>query len=315
MTPPPFKPKIVVICGATGIGKTAVGIELAELLGGEIISADSMQIYRYMDIGTAKPTPSEVARIRHHMIDIVNPDEDYDAVRFSRQARERIRNIISRGLIPFVVGGTGLYIKALLHGLFESRPVDPEIRSRLRRIAGEQGGAYLFERLKQVDPETAGRLHPNDAYRIIRALETIESSGQSISALHRNHRFEDDPFWTFKIGLQMERPALYDRIDRRVELMVESGLVKEVRGLLNAGYHPGLKSMQSIGYRHVVGYLEEKMPWDECVRTLQRDTRRFAKRQFTWFGADKQVHWFKPDRLDAMAESAVEFLRLSETSF
>jgi tRNA dimethylallyltransferase len=166
-----------------------------------------------------------------------------------------------------------------------------------------------------VDPETAGRLHPNDAYRIIRALETIESSGQSISALHRNHRFEDDPFWTFKIGLQMERPALYDRIDRRVELMVESGLVKEVRGLLNAGYHPGLKSMQSIGYRHVVGYLEEKMPWDECVRTLQRDTRRFAKRQFTWFGADKQVHWFKPDRLDAMAESAVEFLRLSETSF
>lgn len=309
MTCPPSKPRIIVICGATGIGKTAVGIELADQFGGEIISADSMQIYRYMDIGTAKPTPAEVARVPHHLIDIVTPDEDYDAVRFCKQGREQIADILDRGLTPFVVGGTGLYIKALLHGLFESDPVDPGIRARLKREAKEKGGPYLFERLKKADPDTAGRLHPNDSYRIIRALETIESGGQSIAALHRAHQFGDDPFCTLKFGLQMERPKLYARIDRRVDLMVAAGLVEEVRGLLDAGYHAGLKSMQSIGYRHVIGFLEGKLSWEECVRTLQRDTRRFAKRQFTWFGADQQVHWFAPNQLNDMANLVADFLK------
>ncbi len=303
------KPRIIVICGATGIGKTAVGIELAELFDGEIVSADSMQIYRHMDIGTAKPTPVEVARIPHHMIDIIIPDEDYDAVQFSKQARKRTAELVNRGLTPFVVGGTGLYIKALLHGLFESLPVDPEIRARLRRDAQERGGPYLFERLQKVDPETAGRLHPNDSYRIIRALETIESGGQSITALHQAHQFEDDPFRVLKIGLQMDRTKLYARIDSRVDLMIEAGLVDEVQELLKSGYDGGLKSMQSIGYRHVVQFLEEKLSWDECVRILQRDTRRFAKRQFTWFGADKQIHWFEPDQLSDMAGLIADFLK------
>jgi tRNA dimethylallyltransferase len=308
MSSPPSKPRIVVICGATGIGKTAVGIELAEMFDGEIISADSMQIYRYMDIGTAKPTPVEVARIPHHMIDIINPDEDYDAVQFSKQARKRIADLVNRGLTPFVVGGTGLYIKALLHGLFESLPVDPEIRARLRRDAQERGGPYLFERLQKVDPETAGRLHPNDSYRIIRALETIESAGKSITALHQAHQFEDDPFRVLKIGLQMDRTKLYARIDRRVDLMIEAGLVNEVQELLNSGYDGGLKSMQSIGYRHVVEYLEKKTSWAECIRTLQRDTRRFAKRQVTWFGADKQIHWFEPYQFSDMAGLIADFM-------
>ncbi len=308
MSSPTSQPRIIVICGATGIGKTTVGIELAEKLGGEIVSADSMQIYRYMDIGTAKPTPAEMARIAHHMIAIVNPDEAYDAVRFSKQARERVADILNRDLIPFIVGGTGLYIKALLHGLFQSKRVNPEIRARLELEAEEKGSLFLFERLKEVDPTAAWRLHPNDRYRIIRALETIESAGQSISALHQEHRFEDNPYCTLKLGLQMDRAELYARIDRRVDLMIEAGLVNEVLGLLNSGYDRGLKSMQSIGYRHVVEYLEEKLSWDECVRTLQRDTRRFAKRQFTWFGADKQIHWFEPNQLSDMAGIIANFL-------
>jgi len=302
------KPKVIVICGATGIGKTSVGIELAQKFGGEIVSADSMQIYRYMDIGTAKPTPTELAQVPHHMIDIVDPDEDYDAVLFSKQARDRVAEIVRRGRIPFIVGGTGLYIKALLHGLFQAEPVDPRIRDHLKQEAEQNGSNALYERLQQLDPNTAGRLHPNDSYRIIRALETIESTGKSISELHREHGFEDDPFDVLKIGLQMDRQKLYDRIDQRVELMIEVGLNQEVATLLEMGYGAELKSMQSIGYRHVVEFLAEKLSWDECVRTLKRDTRRFAKRQFTWFGADQRIRWYAPDRLKDMAGLAEGFL-------
>jgi tRNA dimethylallyltransferase len=302
------KPKIIIVCGATGIGKTSVGIELAENLGGEIVSADSMQIYRHMDIGTAKPTPAELERIAHHLIDIVEPDEDYDAVQFSKQARDRIAEIGSRGLLPLVVGGTGLYIKALLHGLFESKPVDPRIRNRLRQESEEKGSRFLYERLREMDPASADRLHPNDAYRIIRALETIETTGKSIADLHQGHGFEDDPYMALKIGLQMDRRKLYDRIDKRVDLMIEAGLVEEVKSLLEMGYTADLKSMQSIGYRHVVEYLQDKLPWDECVRTLKRDTRRFAKRQFTWFGTDRQIHWYEPGQLNEMIHQAEVFL-------
>jgi tRNA dimethylallyltransferase len=302
------KPKIIVICGPTAIGKTAVGIELAGTFGGEIVSADSMQIYRHMDIGTAKPTPQELAQVDHHMIDIVDPDEDYDAVQFSKQARDRIAEIINRGLIPFVVGGTGLYIKALLHGLFQSKPVDPQIRNRLKQEAEKSGSGFLFERLKKIDPATAGRIHPNDSYRIMRALETIESSGKTISEHHQNHGFADDPFTALIIGLQMDRQNLYARIDNRVELMIEAGLIQEVTMLLEMGYTAELKSMQSIGYRHMAEYLAEKLPWDECVRTLKRDTRRFAKRQFTWFGADPQIKWYGSDQLNEIVKLAQGFL-------
>jgi tRNA dimethylallyltransferase len=302
------KPKVIIICGPTGIGKTAVGIELSRKFGGEIISADSMQIYRHMDIGTAKPTPEELAQIAHHMIDIVDPDEDYDAVQFSKQGRDRIAEIVNGNLIPFIVGGTGFYIKALLHGLFQSKPVDSQIRNRLKQEAEENGSVFLYERLGKIDPDTAGRLHPNDSYRIIRALETIESSGKPISKHHQNHGFADNPFIALKIGLQMDRPQLYDRIDKRVDMMIEAGFVDEVKKLLEMGYAADLKSMQSIGYRHVVEFLEEKSSWDECVRTLKRDTRRFAKRQFTWFGADRENYWYEPDQLNEIVRSVEGFL-------
>ena len=302
------KPKIIVICGPTGIGKTAVGIELARKLGGEIISADSMQIYRHMDIGTAKPTPEELAQIEHHMIDIVDPDEDYDAVQFSKQARDRMAEITNANLIPFVVGGTGLYIKALLHGLFQSKPVDSKIRNRLKQEAEENGSVFLFERLKKNDPAAAGRIHPKDSYRIIRALETIESSGKTISEHHQNHGFEDEPFNALKIGLRRDREKLYERIDHRVDLMIQAGLVEEVKKLLAMGYSAELKSMQSIGYRHVVGFLAGSLPWDECLRTLKRDTRRFAKRQFTWFGADRDIIWQAPANVKDIISLAGKFI-------
>ena len=301
------KPKVIIICGPTGIGKTSVGIRLAEKLGGEIISADSMQIYRYMDIGTAKPTVDEQSRVFHHMIDIVDPDEDFDAVRFAEMARQKVMQLHQRGIIPVIVGGTGLYIKALLQGLFHSNPVDPAIRERLNKEVAENGGGGLYDRLRQVDQETAERLHPNDTYRIIRALETIESSGRSISEHHQDHRFEDEPFNAMKIGLQMDRQALYDRIDRRVDIMIGAGLVDEVKKLLGLGYFADLKSMQSIGYRHTVDFIEGRLSWDDCLRTLKRDTRRFAKRQFTWFGADQQIQWYEPDQLNDMVRLAEGF--------
>ncbi len=308
MNSPANKPKVIVICGPTGVGKTTVGIQLAEKLGGEIISADSMQIYRYMDIGTAKPTADEQSRIPHHMIDIVDPDENFDAVRFAEMARDKVMQLHQRGVMPLVVGGTGLYIKALLQGLFQSNPVDPKTRERLMKEAAENGSGILYDRLKRVDPDTADRLHPNDSYRIIRALETIESTGRSISEHQQEHGFSDEPFNALKICLRIDRQKLYDRIDQRVDMMIEAGFVDEVKKLLGMGYSADLKSMQSIGYRHISDFLEGRLPWDECVRTLKRDTRRFAKRQFTWFGADQQIKRYEPDQLDEIVRLVEGFL-------
>jgi len=308
MGSPANKPKVIIICGPTGVGKTAVGIQLAEKLDGEIISADSMQIYRYMDIGTAKPTADEQSRIPHHMIDIVDPDENFDAVRFAEMARDKVMQLHQRGVMPLVVGGTGLYIKALLQGLFQSNPVDPKTRERLMKEAAENGSGILYDRLKRVDPDTADRLHPNDSYRIIRALETIESTGRSISEHQQEHGFSDEPFNALKIYLRIDRQKLYERIDKRVDMMIEEGLVDEVKKLLAMSYSADLKSMQSIGYRHMVEFLAEQLPWDECVRTLKRDTRRFAKRQFTWFGADQQIQWYEPDQLNEIVRLVEGFL-------
>ncbi len=308
MVSPTNKPKVIVICGPTGVGKTAVGIRLAEKLRGEIISADSMQIYRYMDIGTAKPTADEQKRVPHHLVDILDPDEDFDAVRFAEMAREKVMQLDQNGTLPVVAGGTGLYIKALLQGLFQANPVDPQVRERLSQEAAERGSMALHERLKQVDPDAAKRLHPNDAYRIVRALETIETTGRPISEHHQDHSFADEPFDALKIGLRMDREKLYDRIDQRVDLMIDAGLLDEVKKLLNMGYTADLKSMQSIGYRHMAAFLEGQLAWDECLRTLKRDTRRFAKRQFTWFGADRQIQWYEPDQLNGMLNSAEGFL-------
>jgi tRNA dimethylallyltransferase len=297
-------PRVVVICGPTASGKTAVGIEVARALGGEIVSADSMQVYRYMDIGTAKPTAAEQAAVRHHLIDVADPDEPFDAAAYMAHGRRALADLIRRGRTPVVVGGTGLYLKALLCGLFRSDARDAAVRARLRAEAEAQGPAALHARLAQRDPQAAARLHPNDAVRILRALEVLEVTGRPISELQREHRFGDAPFRALKIGLALERAALYRRIDRRVEAMLAAGLEEEVRALLARGYGPQLKSMQSIGYSHMAALIAGRSSRAECVRTLQRDTRRFAKRQLTWFRADPEIMWLAPDRvLEAIRRS------------
>ena len=302
------KTKVIVICGPTGVGKTAAAIEIARKFNGEIISADSMQIYRRMDIGTAKPTVAERARVPHHMIDIVDPDEDFNARRFLQLGREVIAKLGQRDRIAFVTGGTGLYIKALLHGLFASAPVAPDIRKRLKKQAEQFGGRTLFERLQKCDSKAASRLHPNDTYRIVRALETFEAGGGTISGHHRRHGFAENPFETVTFGLTMKRERLYERINERVDAMIGAGLLAEVKGLLKMGYGPELKSMQSIGYRHMVDFIAGRLPWDESVRTLKRDSRRYAKRQLTWFGADPTIIWQDPAQFDEMAKVVDKFL-------
>ena len=305
------KPKIVVICGPTAIGKTTVAIDIAQKINGEIISADSMQIYRYMDIGTAKPASEEQARVTHHMIDIVDPDEHFDAAQFSARARNRVLEIQNRGAVPYVVGGTGLYIKSLIHGMFQSRPVDPAIRERLKAEAEKFGPKYLHQRLRKYDRDTAAKLHPNDAYRIIRALETVEATGKSISDYHREHKFGETPFHVLKIGLTIERDLLYDRINQRVDAMIQDGLLDEVKSLLRKGFSPDLKSMQSIGYRHMLDHLQTRLPWDECIRTMKRDTRRYAKRQLTWFNADSEIVWKEQRQIREITLLIKDFLRNS----
>lgn len=302
------KPKLVVVCGPTAAGKTAFAIELAEALGGEIVGADSMQVYRMMDIGTAKPDVDELSRAPHHMIDIVDPDEPFDAERYASLAREAVAGIAARGRVPIVAGGTGLYIRTLLHGLFRAAPVDPELRRRLQKEASANGAPSLHRRLERADPEAAGRIHPNDRQRVIRALEVFASTGRPLSRFQRSHAFADCPYEAFKIGLKMDRKRLYERIDRRVEAMIEAGFVDEVRGLIDRGYAVGLKSMQSLGYRHMGAYLSGGMPWQEALRTMKRDTRRYAKRQLTWFGGEDDILWTPPQNPGAVVPALLGFL-------
>jgi tRNA dimethylallyltransferase len=302
------KTKIVVLCGPTGVGKTAAAIVLANRFSGEIIGADSMQIYREMNIGTAKPTLAEQRQARHHLIDIVDPWEDFDARRYIALARPLIADLVSKARLPLIVGGTGFYIKALIYGLFDTAPVHPDVRERLQKEAAEHGSATLHQRLAACDPEAAGRIHPNDTYRVIRALEVFESSGQTISAWQQEHGFQSRHYDALQIGLGMARQALYERIDRRVDQMIELGLLAEVRRLIKKGCDPELKAMQSLGYRHMIAYLQGQQSWDETVRTLKRDTRRYAKRQLTWFQADQDVIWVEKDDIDKMAALIDEFL-------
>ncbi len=288
------KPKIIIICGPTGIGKTAAAIDVAQHFNGQIVGADSRQIYKYMNIGTAKPTAEEQARVVHHMVDIVEPEEGFDAAQYAKQARAKIIELAEKQIRPFVVGGTGLYIKALLYGLFDAQVSDPEVRQRLKKEADAHGIEFLYERLSRLDPETAKRLHPNDTYRILRALEVADSTGQAISTHHQKHGFLEQPFQSLRIGLCMDRAVLYDRINQRVDAMMSAGFLDEVKGLLAKGYAADLRSMQSIGYRHMVDYIEDRLSWEECVRTIKRDHRRYAKRQLTWFGADSEIIWKTP---------------------
>ncbi|MBF0211552.1 MAG: tRNA (adenosine(37)-N6)-dimethylallyltransferase MiaA, partial [Desulfamplus sp.] len=297
-----MKKKIVVICGPTGVGKTSFAIELAQRFNGEIVGADSMQIYKFMDIGTAKPDKIERSLAPHHVIDFLEPDKDFDAGKYIEKADEAINDIYSRSKIPIIAGGTGLYIKALIHGLFRDRTADTNIINRLEHEKDEKGSFFLHNRLTLLDPEAAKRIHPNDGFRIVRALEVVEVTGKPISSFQSQHSFCSQRYTPLKIALHIDREKLYQRIEKRVDIMVEQGFVDEVKSLIGNGYGCGLKSMQSIGYRHVCDFLNCKTSWEETIRLLKRDTRRYAKRQLTWFRQDKDIIWLSSNEMGKAKE-------------
>lgn len=302
------KPKVIVIAGPTASGKTGLGVALALALGGEIINADSMQVYRGMDIGTAKPTVEERRGVCHHLLDVVDPDEEFNAALYRSIALPIIRDIGSRGKVCLVVGGTGLYIRSLLGGLSQCPPAQPELRESLGRECDAYGSQVLYERLKHLDPESARAIHPNDRARIIRALEIIRVTNRNPSDLTREHRFMDRHLNTLKLGLRIGRDKLYESINERSVTMIDAGLLEETEGLLQTGYSPDLKPMKAIGYRHAVRYLKGEWSRSETISKLQRDTRRYAKRQLTWFRADPEINWIEPDEFDLVFKKIRSFL-------
>ncbi len=288
--------KIVVITGPTASGKSALAVELASRLNGEIVNADSMQVYRGMDVGTAKPTAEERGDIPHHLFDIVDPDQAFNAAIYRSLAVTALKEIAERSRLGIVVGGTGLYIRTLLGGLLECPPSDPEFRSQLNREWEALGAAVIYQRLKTCDPESAERIHPNDRMRVVRALEIGHLTGKPFSSLSRKHRFRDRPFRALKICLQMNREQLYHRINQRSQIMVEQGLIEETKNLLGKGYSPDLKPMKSLGYRHIIKYLQGFWSLEEAIDQLGKDTRRYAKRQLTWFKADPETVWIPVEK-------------------
>ncbi len=302
------KPKVVIIGGPTGSGKSHVALKLAEALDGEIVNADSMQVYKYMDIGTAKPTKEERQKVPHHLLDVVEPDEPFNAALYRELALPVIRDIEERGKTCFVVGGTGLYIKVLLGGLFSCPPSDPELRRSLWEECQGLGPERLHKRLAAIDPESASKIHPRDRMRITRALEVYELTKKRPSELAGGHEFKEKSLDALKLCLSLPRDVLYEKINRRAEEMVKSGLVEETKGLIEMGYSPGLKPMKAIGYKHMASYIMGEAPLEEALTRMKRDTRRYAKRQLTWFRGDREYHWFDPSQIKRMQTEVERFL-------
>lgn len=300
--------KLVIILGPTASGKSELAVRLAERLDGEIVNADSMQVYRGMDIGTAKPSPELCRRVPHHLLDVVEPDVNFSAADFQAAASRVIGEIQGRGKRVFVVGGTGLYIKSLLQGLVDSPRADESLRAELESLAGIEGKEVFHRRLAEVDPVTAARLHPNDRVRIVRALEVFMMTGRPISSYRDEHGFSGDYYDCHKIGLSVEREELYRRVEERVDRMMAGGLVEEVRRLLAAGYDRSLKSMRSIGYKEVCAYLAGECTLEDAVSLVKRDTRHYAKRQLTWFRKDSEINWVEyPGKFDSIFTDVIEF--------
>ncbi|MBI4608877.1 MAG: tRNA (adenosine(37)-N6)-dimethylallyltransferase MiaA [Candidatus Rokubacteria bacterium] len=283
-------PPLVAIAGPTGVGKTRVAVHLAARIPLEVVSADSRQVYRRMDIGTGKPSPGELAAVPHHLIDVVDPDEHYHAARFRRDALAAIADIRGRGRLPVIVGGTGLYVRALLRGLVQAPPADPLFRRELEAWARARGPGALHERLARVDPEAARRISPKDKVRIIRALEIYRHTGEPLGT--PSHWRESRPPWKLiMVGLTMPRPSLAQALHRRVDAMVGRGLRAEVQALLEAGYDEGLSALKGIGYRHFAWVIRGRLTEAEAVRLMKRDTVRYAKRQWTWFAREPDLLW------------------------
>ena len=302
--------KIIVLVGPTAVGKTYVSVELAKRFNTEIISADSMQIYKGMDVGTAKITEEEKQNIVHHMIDIINPDDVYSVSDFKIESEKIIDRILSEKKFPIIVGGSGLYVNSLIYDLdFGKAKSDNNVRQYYTDLYHEHGGEYLYDMLKDVDAEAAEKIHKNNVKRVMRALEVHHITGRKFSENSTDIRKQSDKYDCILIGLSMDRKILYERINERVEKMLSEGLVEEVKGLLDNGYDKNLVSMQGIGYKEIIDYLDGSSTYEEAVNILKRNTRRFAKRQFTWFSNDNNVKWFNIPSVDKIDNTVEEIYK------
>lgn len=294
------KKSVLTLVGPTGVGKTEVGMELTEKLGAEIVSADSRQIYSHMDVGTGKPTMAQREKTRHHLIDIINPDEVYNALRFKKDAEKAIEDITARGKIPIVVGGTGLYISALFDGIFECPEIRPEVKSEVREIISGKGLEHAYGLLKKIDEESYNRINANDAFRIARALEVYFSSGVTISEWRgKTEKGRYEPLF---VGLAMDRQELYKRIELRVDRMLKDGIYDETRKLRDMGYDGKLYSMQSLGYKQMNEHLDGRILYETAVYEFKRDTRHYAKRQIAWFKRDGRIKWMDAREQDITSQ-------------
>ncbi len=304
-----MKRPLIILTGPTAVGKTSLSVDLARELEGEIVSADSMQVYRHMDIGSAKVTKEEMKGVPHHLIDVLEPYEDFNVVRFQAMAREAVEAIFSRGHIPILVGGTGFYIQALLYDIdFKENEDGAAIRQELEELCRKQGNEYVHQILRQIDPESAGQIHANNRKRMIRAIEYYRMTGQPISEHNRQERQKESPYDFYYFVLDCSRKILYERIDCRVDQMMEAGLVKEVEKLRDMGCRRGMVSMQGLGYKEILDYLDGKYSLEEAVRILKRDTRHFAKRQITWFKRERDVRWVELEQFGFDRQRILEHL-------
>jgi tRNA dimethylallyltransferase len=285
-----MNPPVLSIVGPTASGKTPLSLLLAERLRGEIVSADSRQVYRYLTIGTAKPSIEQLGKVQHHFVDMLDPNEEYSAGQYGKDARKVIGEILHRHKTPILVGGSGLYVRAVVDGLFEGPGKDPELREILESRMQTEGPERMLEELRKVDPTAAGRMDPTQRRRILRALEVYHITGKPLSTLHAMQATES-PYRFIQFGLNWPREVLYERIHRRVDEMVESGLTREVEGLRRSGYSRRINALNTVGYKEVFEFLDGLRGWEETVELIKRNTRRFAKRQLTWFRADKRIRW------------------------
>jgi tRNA dimethylallyltransferase len=300
---------VIVLAGPTGVGKTALSFYVSQLLSVEIISADSRQLFKRLDIGTAKPDKTLLKKIPHHFIDVLKPDEYYSAGQYGTDARLHIEKIFHRGKIPLIVGGSGLYIRAILDGFFNGGSVDTDYRRRLQGRLKAEGAEVLYEELKEIDFPIAKTIHPQNGKRIIRALEVYQNTGKPLSELQREKPAEAPKFTALKFGLTRERSALYQKINERVDHMFQEGLVEEVRQILARGYNKTLNSLNTVGYKEVIDFLEGEIDLETCVELVKRNTRRYAKRQLTWFRAEKNIHWLNLDEEVSLEEIAEKIIK------
>lgn len=302
-----MKQKLIAVAGPTASGKTRLAIEIAKAFDGEIIGADSMQIYKYMDIGTAKPTPEERAEAAHHMIDFLEPDEEYSVADYTERAHKVIKEIASRGKLPVMCGGTGLYINSVVDDVtFGDFDTDYALREELDALAKREGAQRLLDILSEFDPESAARLHPNNLRRIIRAIEFYRVTGVTISAHQKMTKERDSRYEPIMLSIAWDRQELYDRINRRVDIMLEEGLFDEVRDMMSRGFTKQLNSMKGIGYKEVMDCINGLMSYEETVELIKQSSRRYAKRQLTWFRRDTRIHWVSAENA---VDEAVKYIR------